>query len=69
MKVLANKVNKIMQIASWGHLSEEERKAKIEQVLSEAYDLGHADGYAEGHCNGYNLGKDVGYREGFADGW
>lgn len=61
-----------MQIASWENLSIEERKVKIEKVLSEVYDLGSDDGYAEGYDNGYaegyNQGKEVGFHEGFVGG-
>ena len=48
MKIFPKKVDKVMQIASWSHLSEDEKRAKIEQVLSDTYDLGFTDGYAEG---------------------
>ena len=48
MKYFPKKLEKIMQIATWAHLSDDDRKARIEQVLSEIYDLGFADGYAEG---------------------
>ena len=61
MKKLDKRVDKIMMIASWTHLSEGERKKRIEDVLSEVYDLGHCDGYAEG--------MEEGYHQGFEDGW
>lgn len=61
MKVLTNKVDKVLKIMSWTHLSENDKRKKIESVLSETYDLGHADGYA--------YGLEKGYHEGFADGW
>ena len=61
MKNLKKNVEKIMIIASWKHLSKQEREKKIEEVLSNAYDLGHCDGYAEGIRDGYKAG--------FQDGW
>lgn len=48
MKVLTNKVDKVLKIMSWTHLSENDKRKKIESVLSDIYDLGYADGYAKG---------------------
>lgn len=48
MKILNNKAKKIMEVMSWTHLSNDEKLNKINRILSDAYDLGYSDGYAEG---------------------
>jgi hypothetical protein len=48
MKVLDKKVEKIMQIMSWTHTLDDIKRDKIKDILSDIYELGHADGYADG---------------------
>lgn len=47
MKNLNRNVQRIKDIMKMTNLLESEREKKIESVLSDVYDLGHADGYAE----------------------
>lgn len=47
MKNLNRKIQRIKDIMKMTNLLESERERKIEAVLSDVYDLGHADGYAE----------------------
>ena len=51
MKVLDKKVDKLMQIMSWTHVDDVVKRDKINEILSDVYDLGHADGYADGFHN------------------
>ena len=61
MLKLKKHTERIKNIMSWTHLTEDKKMELIECVLCEAYNLGHADGYAEGLAQGYH--------DGFADGW
>ena len=47
MKNLNRNIQRIKDIMKMTNLLESEREKKIESVLSDVYDLGHADGYAE----------------------
>lgn len=47
MKNLNRNIQRIKDIMKMVNLLESEREKKIESVLSDVYDLGHADGYAE----------------------
>lgn len=74
MQNLKKHTEKIKDIMSWTHLTEDKKMELIERVLSDAYNLGHCDGYAEGlqeqdaFSDGYNLGHCDGYVEGLQDG-
>lgn len=48
MKVLNKKIDKLMQIASWTHILDDAKRTEFEKVLSDVYESGFADGYAEG---------------------
>lgn len=61
MMNLKKYTEKIKDIMSWTHLSEDEKMVLIKNVLLVAYNLGHADGYAEGLRQGYH--------DGFSDAW
>lgn len=53
MKNLKKYTEKIKNIMSWTHLTEDEKMVQIERVLGDVYDLGHADGYADGFDDGW----------------
>ena len=47
MKNLNRNIQRIKDIMKMTNLLESEREKKIESVLSDVYDLGHSDGYAQ----------------------
>lgn len=53
MKVVDKKLDKIMTIMSWTHMSDDDKRKQIDKVLSQIYDLGFADGYAVGLSDFY----------------
>ena len=53
MKVVDKKLDKIMTIMSWTHIADDDKRKQIEDVLSQTYDLGFADGYAVGLSDFY----------------
>ena len=61
MLKLKKHTERIKDIMSWTHLTEDKKMELIERVLSDAYNLGHCDGYAEGLSQGYH--------DGFSDAW
>lgn len=53
MQKLNKHIEKIKDIMSWTHLTEDKKMELIERVLRDVYILGHADGYAEGFADGW----------------
>lgn len=53
MQKLKKHTEKIKDIMSWTHLTEDKKMELIERVLSDVYILGHTDGYAEGFADGW----------------
>jgi len=65
MRNLKKHTEKIKAIMYWTHLTESKKMELIEHILSDVYNLGHCDGYAEGLLSdGYNLGPCDGYVKG-----
>lgn len=47
MKALDKSVKKVLEVASWTHLTNEEKSKKIKDILLDVYDLGHINGYSD----------------------